>query len=368
MKGAFRIATISGIPVQIHWSFGLILLGVFYFGHSNRMDLEGTFWVGVLALAVFTCVILHEFGHALSARRYGVNTRDITLLPIGGLARLENLPEKPFQEFVIAIAGPLVNIAIALLILIGLALFSSEGIGALQLEIIDVHAAFSGVTYLLPILFWINLGLFLFNLLPAFPMDGGRVLRSLLSMKLGRVKATRIASVLGQIVAVGFVGTAIYNGDLVLGLIGAFVFFTARQEYQMVKLDNALATHHAGEIMHKEFTRLRTTDEMEMAAATLREGKEKNLLVFDQEDRPVGVLHELFILESIKKENLSAPVLQYMSARFESIPPEIRLKEVVQKIQKHGYSILPVMSEGRLLGVIDLDLMNNFLRVQRKNG
>lgn len=365
MKGALKIITVSGIPVQVHWSFGLILLGILYFGYSNGMDAQGTFWVGVLALSVFTCVILHEFGHALSARWYGVNTRDITLLPIGGLARLENLPEKPFHEFVIAIAGPLVNIAIALIIGLGLFLFSADGIESIWLEIMDVRTAFGGYYYLIPILFWINLGLFFFNLLPAFPMDGGRVLRSLLSMRLGRVRATRIASILGQILAVGFVIYAFISQDFVLGLIGVFVFMTARQEYKIVKLDNALATHQVGELMHKEFTKLTISDEMSVAASTLKQGRERNLLIFE-DNQPLGVLHELFIVEAIKKNDLSAEVSKYMSNRFEIIPPEMNLKILIQKVQSNGYSILPVMEDGILLGVVDLDLLNNFLRIQHK--
>ena len=226
MKGAFRIITLFGIPVQLHWSFGLIVFWILYVAYSSGMDLQSMLWFSLFIIALFICVVMHEFGHALSARRYGVNTRDITLLPIGGVARLERLPDKPIQEFVVAIAGPLVNVAIALVLGLGLWLFSSydEILGVIQQ--MDQQNAFSGLLNFVIMLVCLNAMLVGFNLLPAFPMDGGRIFRSLLSIRLGRVKATRIASYIGQLLALGFFGWGMYNGEFILGLIGIFVFFT----------------------------------------------------------------------------------------------------------------------------------------------
>ena len=165
----------------------------------------------------------HEFGHALSAKYYGVHTRDITLSPIGGLARLDRLPDKPFQEFVIALAGPLVNAVIALILGLGMYLFTSQGV---QIISLDFFSAINNSDDFLPLLFWMNLMLVGFNLVPAFPMDGGRVFRSLLSMQVGRQRATRIATRLGQIIAILFVGASFFWG-FTLALIGVFVFFMA---------------------------------------------------------------------------------------------------------------------------------------------
>ncbi|MEM1320195.1 MAG: site-2 protease family protein [Bacteroidota bacterium] len=367
MKGVLRIITLFGIPVQLHWSFGFIIFWILYVGYSSGMDLQSMLWFSLFIMALFICVILHEFGHALSARRYGVNTRDITLLPIGGVARLERLPEKPIQEFVVAIAGPLVNVVIALVLGVGLWLFfSTDGILAVIREMNEQNA-FNGFPNFVIMLIGLNTVLVGFNLLPAFPMDGGRIFRSLLSIRLGRVRATQIASYIGQALAIGFLSWGVYNGEFILGLIGIFVFFTARQEFRMVRMEQLLNDKTAADIMRRQFTRLTIMDKMATAASTLQMGLERNLLVFDFEEKPIGVLHEAFILEAVKKKDTEALVTQYLSPRFESISPSNTLNEVMYKMQTKGYSILPVYDEeSELVGIIDMDILNNYLKFQQK--
>lgn len=221
-RWSWHIGRILGIPTRIHASFALVLLWI---GFSTWNDLSSgvavMFGVG-FALAVFACVLLHEFGHALVARRFGIETRRITLLPIGGVAELERTPEDPRAELWIAAAGPAVNFAIAgVLALVGwgLGIFATSGLLAV---------VFSG-------LLWANLMLGLFNLVPAFPMDGGRVFRAWAAHRYSRVRATQMATKLGRALALGFGLWGIYASNPVLVLIAVFVWFAAGRELAAVR-------------------------------------------------------------------------------------------------------------------------------------
>jgi Zn-dependent protease/CBS domain-containing protein len=219
VKWSFQVARIAGIDVRLHATFLLLLVwfGAVYYvdGGLGAMTTGLTF-----ILLLFVCVVLHEFGHALAARAYGIRTPDITLLPIGGVARLERMPDKPWQEFVVALAGPAVNAVIAL------ALYIVIGRGV---HLGDIAAVDPGHGDILSKLLAINIILIVFNLLPAFPMDGGRVLRALLATRMKHAKATRIAASIGQIVAVLFGVLGLFGNPMLL-FIAVFVFFGAQQE------------------------------------------------------------------------------------------------------------------------------------------
>ncbi|MDB2497393.1 site-2 protease family protein, partial [Verrucomicrobiales bacterium] len=195
MKWSLKLGRLFGIDVYLHFTFLLLLgfLGLYYWRSTHEVAgaLEGVSFI----LALFACVLLHEFGHSLMARRYGIKTRDITLLPIGGVARLEKIPEEPVRELWVALAGPAVNVVIAALLFIGL--LATGGLSSTQ-EFTE-----SGGSFFQRLLV-VNLIIVAFNLLPAFPMDGGRVLRALLAFKMGRRRATIIAANVGQVMAIGF--------------------------------------------------------------------------------------------------------------------------------------------------------------------
>lgn len=219
MKWSFRLARFAGIDVRIHVTFLLLLA---WFGFAYYADGgAGAMMVGLaFIILLFVCVVLHEFGHALAARAYGIGTHDITLLPIGGVARLERIPEKPAQELVVALAGPAVNVVIALGLYLVLGRFFEWG---------DLLSVDRGEGSILAKLLAINIILVVFNLLPAFPMDGGRVLRALLATRLKHARATRIAAMVGQVMAVilGMLGLV---GNPMLLFVAVFVFFGAQQE------------------------------------------------------------------------------------------------------------------------------------------
>ena len=234
MKSKYRLGKFAGIDVFAHWSLILTLVGLFVWllwrGRSLTLALDGL----VLVAALFVCVILHEFGHALTARRFGIPTLHITMYPIGGIALLGAMPRAPRQELMIAIAGPAVNLAIAA-ILFAMMLFG-EGLSGFGIVFIED----TGRVALMPTLMSMNLVLVAFNLIPAFPMDGGRVLRAALAMKLSYKAATRIASLLGQVLAVAFAFASVVPNPIIPGFnpvllfVAVFVFAAAREEFTHV--------------------------------------------------------------------------------------------------------------------------------------
>lgn len=223
MKYSWKLGRLCGIDIYLHWSFVIVpawvALASLAAGAALASVANATFFVFV----VFGCVLLHELGHALMARRYGIATRDITLLPIGGLARLEQIPKQPEQELMIALAGPLVNVAIVLLLVAGQMIAGAGG----------PWLAFSPAAgSLLANLAGVNVALAVFNLLPAFPMDGGRILRSLLAMWISYGRATQIAAAMGQAMAV-LLAILGLMGNVSLLLVAALVFVAARSEARM---------------------------------------------------------------------------------------------------------------------------------------
>ena len=401
MRRSFRIANVFGIPVQVHWSFGLLFLFVIYVGKSRDASWANIGVMGLFVLALFFCVVLHEFGHALSAKYYGVRTRDITILPIGGVARLDNLPEKPFQEFVVAIAGPAVNVVIYVLLALFLHFRYAVDfrVGELLSSNSDEIITNPYVGFLATLL-QANLMLVVFNMVPAFPMDGGRVLRALLSMtSLGRTKATKTAAILGQVIAVFFFffgllplissylpenemfykfqiwvdwlmsqpGVKLFSGPT-LTLISGFVFYSARSEYNQVRLEEKLNSFKAAELVRTEFTRLQTIDPINNAIQELTKGNETHFLVFDDTHILRGVLLEEDILDALKNRHYDAMVSSYTTFNFEYISLDATLKEVYDKLYRTNQSILPVFAQNteggnseNILGVIDMVTFEKFM-------
>lgn len=275
MRGGLPLFRFRGIKVLVHWSFLLLPAYIAFTGLQG-----GSSWgmIGTdvgLVLIVFLCVVLHEFGHALTAQRFGVGTRDITLLPIGGVASLERMPEDPKQEFWITIAGPLVNLVIAGLALLVMAI---SGMALLFTDAMGSITSWSGV---LIFIFTANLGLFLFNLVPAFPMDGGRILRSLLSMWIPREKATRIATTVGRVLAVGFVAYGLLQGEPFLAIIGIFIFMAAGAERKQVIMRDRVKALLVSEVMITPVLQLPADMSLQEAWNALTFGDHKALVAKD---------------------------------------------------------------------------------------
>lgn len=360
----WKVATIKDIPIKIHWSFWLLLLFVSYTAYSNGLSLlQSISFVGFF-LITFLCVILHEYGHALTARRFGIKTEDIIISPIGGLARLQNMPEKPFQEFSIAIAGPLVNLVIG--IILSLILWISVG---------DVFPSTNGSELNDPIEFvkyinLVNFALFLFNLIPAFPMDGGRILRALLSVKLGRNVATKVSSLVGKGFAIIFIGIGIFYGNITLSIIGLFIFLMAGQEYSQTKIQSVLKGIVADKIMRTTFTRLHLSDTYTTVIQKYQANNEHNFLVFDSLGNLSGAIPELFIKDTIQTQTQDKSVNQLMSTNIIKIAPTMLITDVIDVMRTKGIAVMAVIEEQgnqeEIIGVLDRNLIESYLRLHTK--
>ena len=312
-----------------------------------------------MVFTLFFCVILHEFGHALTAKYFSVGTRDIIISPIGGVARLEKLPKEPKEELLIAVAGPLVNVAIATVCFTGLV--SLSGISGLMPD--PDTARVDTFSEFFKMVFYINIVLFLFNLIPAFPMDGGRILRALLSLKMGRTKSTQIASIIGRIFALFFIGYGVYISHYVLAFIGVFIFFMATSENRQVKLEESLFITPIKDIMRTDYTMMYLHFKMSQAIELSLKNIERNFLVADIDDRIVGALHHYFIKDAIHTQNHEASISTYTSPKIAYIEADTPIYDVRNKMNREGLSIVCIGTPDDIQGVVDRDGIINFMNL-----
>ncbi|MBR9921835.1 MAG: site-2 protease family protein [Bacteroidetes bacterium] len=372
MGGSIQFAKLFGIPVRLHWTFFLLFAGLALLGWSQTGSFTYLMWSSLFLLAVFTCVVLHEFGHALTARIYGVKTVDIILSPIGGIARLDKLPENPWQEFKVAIAGPLVNIAIALLISPFLFLVDTENsrnffelLWEGNLPALPVLLS----SFFLASLFVLNISLAVFNLIPAFPMDGGRIFRALLSIPLNRVRATRIASITGQFFAVLMVVYGIWSYSIVLAIIGVFIFLSASQEYRMIETESWLSDQVVGTIMRKDFTLLSYSDLLSKPLHIYLRGNERNFMVSsDADDRVVALLPETALMDALRTGETSGTVENFLiPIKPDPIPEDTNLREAYDSMREANREALLIRNEtGQITGILEMYQIHFFLQLQQR--
>jgi Zn-dependent protease/predicted transcriptional regulator len=352
MKWSLKLGKLLGIDVYLHFTFLLLLafLGFYYWRATHNVDaaLRGVAFI----VALFGCVGLHELGHALMARRYGIKTRDITLLPIGGIARLEKMPENPTQELWVALAGPAVNVFIAVVLLVGLA---ATG-GFTPVEEISVNGGS----------FWqrlivLNLILVAFNLLPAFPMDGGRVLRALLALRLGRRRATAIAANVGQGMAIVFgIFGFFYNPFLIF--IGIFVYLGAQAEAGMVEMQSALAGLRVRDAMMTRFRTLAAQDTLAKAVTELLAGSQQDFPVIEN-DQPIGILRRNDLVKALSEGCRETAVTEGMSRDCETVDEASSLKSAVESMRERQCATMLVVASGRIVGLLTLENISEMIMV-----
>ncbi len=354
MKWSIRLGTYFGIPVHMHLTFLLLLAWVGIIHWRQQQSIEAVISGLVFILAIFVCVILHEFGHALTARRYGVKTRDITLLPIGGLARLERMPDEPRQELWVALAGPAVNVVIAAVLWGFLGAFG-------VLVPVDVLSITGGP--LLERLVLVNVLLVVFNLIPAFPMDGGRVLRALLASRMEYTRATSIAAGIGQTVAFVFGILGLFGGNPMLLFIGFFVWIGAAQESSMVQMKSSLSGIPIARAMITDFQALSPTDSLAEAVRVTLTGAQKDFPVVD-DAAVVGVLPQKDLLLALAQQGPETPVGQVMHREFETLAPTEMLETALLRLQACRCTTAPVVAYGRLVGLVTMDNIGEFVAIQ----
>ncbi|SDI29760.1 site-2 protease family protein [Winogradskyella thalassocola] len=358
MKANLSLGQVSGIKIRVHWTFFLLMAWVIFAELTQGGNLESILFNITFVLAVFLCVVLHELGHAFMANHYNIKTEKITLLPIGGMASFEKLPGSPKQELLIAIAGPLINVIIAIILF-----FIVPVKDFMQLnftETFEVLVRYNIQSFLF-FLFIANVGLVVFNSIPAFPMDGGRILRALLAIKIGRVKATKIASNLGLIIAVLFflIGL-LYNPFLVF--IALFIFLGAFGENLMVQQMALLDGHTVEEAMLLNITTFKPQDSIDLVVNKIISGTETNFIVVEDQTI-IGILHHKTIIENSNKMVL---VGEIMDVNFKTIKGTDSIKKVYQLIYNDKQELFPVMENGKLIGAIDAVNLNEYILLQSK--
>lgn len=347
MKGSLHIASFAGIPVKIHWTFGLLLLYVAFEASKNGFQPIVLILTIGFVLSLFFCVILHEFGHALMARRFGVKTYDIMMTPIGGIARLERMPEGRGQEFWVAIAGPVVNFIIVALIAFGFLLINGEVLPLLDKSFWNFE---NETNNYFKILLKANGYLGLFNLIPAFPMDGGRILRSLLSLRMDRNKATQIASYAGQVIAVMMFAWGWYNSQPILTLIGVFIFFAARQENRILQRQALLTKVKAFDLMDP-IEHVFFTGQLLSAAKDLAKPlKGDSFIVWSRPGIPAGYITR----ESLNHRHQLPDALldAYIIPSPAIVAPETSAGQLFSFMQQHKIPLALVSENNHYIGVV----------------
>jgi len=348
MKGAIRLGSYANIPVKLHWSFGILFILVFALGKYGNIE-----WVEILLLELFVvvlffCVILHEFGHALMAKKFGIETRDIILSPIGGIARLEYLPKQPKKEILIAFAGPMVNLVIAAFGFILLFIFSSNLSWTFRMNLDNLQAP--GMFFQQIVL--INIYLFFFNLVPAFPMDGGRILRALIALKKNRLVATQIASGIGIIMSMLFVVYGFYQSNFVLIFIGGFVSLMAGSENRSVKYEHFMDHITLRDVAITDFPKLLVGQNIQSALAVLRTNGFDSLPVFDNEENMVGMVYKAYFEEQ-KNVDQRLPIQQFMMRSFKLLDKITPLKTVTEIMNTENLLLVGFKDDQNILHIID---------------
>lgn len=352
MSWSWRLCRVTGIDVLIHWSFLLLPAWAGGMTYWQTESVAASVTTVLFVMVVFACVVLHELGHALVARRYGIVTRDIVLLPIGGLARLEAVPEDPLAELWIALAGPAVNLAIA----------AALGLGIAGLSDMDSHHLLPSADSALPVavtLFWVNVLLVVFNLLPAFPMDGGRVLRALLALKLERLTATRIAVRTGQAMAVLFLIAAWFATPFLV-LVAAFVAVGAAAELRMVRARTVLADLPARAAMVTDFAAVSPFVPLRALADQLFANGRRDIPVADS-GGVCGVLQRADVIQALEDGQSHRLVGELMRPLPVQATESTLLRDVLPALQETGAPILPVVRGHELVGVVTVESVNELI-------
>ncbi|HET9908108.1 MAG TPA: site-2 protease family protein [Anaerolineales bacterium] len=353
MRWQWKLGRFAGIDVYVHATF-LLLIGWVAYNYWLQYRDWGLVLVGILfIIALFICVILHEYGHALTARKYGIKTRDITLYPIGGVARLERIPDRPIEELWVALAGPAVNLVISVILIVYLAL--TNGLPAVaNFNLTDGS--------FIERLIVVNITLVLFNLIPAFPMDGGRVLRALLALRLEYTQATQIAAFIGQGFALLFGLIGLMSNPFLL-FVALFVWIGAAQEASMVLMKTSIGGIPVTRAMQTDFQILSPSDTLGRAVELIISGAQQDFPVVEN-GRVVGVLDRDRLISALSQHGQNALVGEAIRRDVTEIDSHDMVETALMRLQESGAKTLPVTHNGQLVGLITPENITEFLMIR----
>jgi Zn-dependent protease/CBS domain-containing protein len=334
MRGSLFLGRVFGIRVLMHFTFLLLFVYIAYTDYRQHLSLNDILFHCGLTLAVFFCVLVHEFGHALTARRYGIKTKQILLLPVGGVAQLERMPENPWQELIVTIAGPLMNVIIALLIS-PFMLYNYSLHQLTSLYVINGHFFLS--------LMWINVMLVAFNLIPAYPMDGGRILRALLAFKFNYASSTRVAARIGQLMAIGIIVAGLFLETYIWIALGLFVGILAELELRMVLRKYSFKGHTIAEIADPDFYVMSPLTTLAQAEEIVLKTGASGFIVID-EGMVAGVVTKKMMQGAEAAYESSVLIGTIMKTDFPRLKPDMPAEKVYNYMQDNELDILPVMN------------------------
>ena len=353
MSWSLNIGAIAGTQLRLHVTF-ILFLGWIFIANWVSGGADQAWYSLAFLILLFACVVAHEFGHVFAARGYGIKTPDVTLLPIGGVARLERISEHPREEFVIAVAGPLVNVAIALVLVLFFGARIDFGIltavESTKVSMIDRLAA-------------VNVFLVLFNMIPAFPMDGGRVLRALLATRLGYVRATEIAAFIGQgfAFALGFLG--LFSNPMLI-FIAIFVYLAAAGEAHFVAIRAMSRDVPVSAAMITQYATLTPEAFIDEAVQTLIRTSQSEFPVVDGDGRPVGILGRSDLIRALKDRGPEARVSAAMTAEIPTITQRQCLEDAFRILQEKSAAAVGVVdAAGRLTGLVTPETIGEMMMV-----
>ena len=349
MRWSLPIGRISGITLRLHVTF-LLFLGWIAFSADSAVLAK---WELLRVCLIFACIALHELGHSLVAQQLGVEVRSITLLPIGGVAALRRLPENSWHEIAITVAGPLVNAVIAAVLLPIAGWPSLTDLVTIPHNTAGLVRALAGT----------NIVLVVFNLIPAFPMDGGRLFRAVLGLMVSYRRATTVAAFVGQGLAILFMVFGWRYEAWVLMLIGAFIFFGANGEDKLVRTRSLLADYKVGDLMRREFATLAPTDTIERGLQMIYQTGQDAFPVLEA-GQLLGMVDRPALLAAVNKLGPQVPVSAVMDGRFLVVQPQDRVALVQDEILSDGWGTVPVIEDGRLVGLLLPDNISRFQMVQ----
>lgn len=356
MKGSFKLGKVAGIGIFIHWTFTLLILFIIFINYKSGQNATQIIWSVVFILCIFITVLLHELGHALAAKNYNIKTKDITLLPIGGLARLERIPEKPLEELIVAFAGPLVNITLAFITGIFITIpDTSEQLMAELSNGVNANNFFLNF-------FLVNFWLAVFNLIPAFPMDGGRILRALLSFKLQRHVATRISARIGQLLAMGFIILGFFTSPFLI-FIGIFVIIGAQVEADYTESKFLLKGFKVHDVIMKQYPTMDANDTVKTAVELVLDSQNKNFLITEN-GIPVGTLNRDQIIMVLSKKGDDEFIYNVMDRNLVYLDGDSLLENVFELIQLNKSRLMLVMENNELAGTLDVENLMEFLLIK----
>jgi len=355
MRWSYRLATIFGTEIRMHVTFVLLVAWYAWMAYQAGGQ-AAAIASAIFLILVFACVLLHEFGHILMARRFGIRTPEVLLSPIGGLARLERMPEEPRQELLVALAGPAVTVG--LIVVFGLAVVLTGGRA-------DLWTFDPGHERLVPALFRLNVVLLVFNLLPAFPMDGGRVLRAVLVTRKGMVQGTRIAARIGQMFALAIGLLGLYGAPMLV-IIAGFIYLAAEGEAQAVETRAAGRGVTASAMMITDLRTLPVYATLQDAARLLLAGEQREFPIVDNDGRLEGLLTRNDLIRGLADQGPGATVGTVMSHPVPAVDPSLPFEAALDQLRQSRLPALPVVGPGQVVvGLITADNITDLVLIRR---